>query len=90
MLRAAALVARAEAASLDPNMDVGELTKLVNSADRAVRRLGVRVETLAPQRALQRARRRWDEAEQATQPARRRRAPAQTTTEAPDDAQAED
>jgi hypothetical protein len=39
MLRAAALVARAEAAALDPTMPVGELTKLINIADRACRRL---------------------------------------------------
>jgi hypothetical protein len=34
MLRAAALVARAEAAALDPTMPVAELTKLVNLARR--------------------------------------------------------
>jgi hypothetical protein len=84
MLRAAALVARAEAAALDPTMPVAELTKLINIADRAVRRLpldGLR------RRGLQRARARLEEAEQAraAQAARRRKAPAQTTTEAIDD-----
>jgi hypothetical protein len=42
MLRAAALVARAEAAALDPAVPVAELTKLSNIADRALRRLPLR------------------------------------------------
>jgi hypothetical protein len=40
--KAALLTAKAEVAALDPAADVGELTKLVNIADRAVRRLGLR------------------------------------------------
>jgi hypothetical protein len=39
MLRAAALVARAEALALDPNADVGEVVKLNNLAGRALRSL---------------------------------------------------
>jgi hypothetical protein len=92
MLRAAALVARAEAAALDPTMPVAELTKLVNIADRAVRGLRLEART-GPPRGLLRARRRWAEAEQAkaAPAARRRKAPAaQTTTKALDDDQAED
>jgi hypothetical protein len=91
MLRAAALVARAEAAALDPTMPVAELTKLVNIADRAIR--GLKIEPASgPPRGLLRARARWEEAEQAkaAQAARRRKAPAQITTRALDDDQAED
>jgi hypothetical protein len=39
MLRAAALVARAEALALDPNADVGEVVKLNNLVARALRSL---------------------------------------------------
>ena len=39
MLRAAALVARAEALALDPNADVGEVVKLNNLANRILRLL---------------------------------------------------
>jgi hypothetical protein len=42
MLRAAALIARAEALALDPSADVSELVKLNNLADRALRALGLK------------------------------------------------
>jgi hypothetical protein len=74
MLRAAALVARAEAAALDPAVPVGELTKLVNIADRAVRRLGLKIEAASgPPRGLERARARWaqQESNKAAKAARR-------------------
>ncbi len=62
MLRAAALVARAEAAALDPTMPVAELTKLVNIADRAIR--GLKIEPASgPPRGLLRARARWAQQE---------------------------
>ena len=41
MLRAAALVARAEALALDPGADVTELVKVNNLAARALRTLGL-------------------------------------------------
>jgi hypothetical protein len=74
MLRAAALVARAETAALDPAVPVGELTKLVNIADRAVRRLGLKIEAASgPPRGLERARARWaqQESNKAAKAARR-------------------
>jgi hypothetical protein len=81
MLRAAALVARAEAAALDPTMPVAELTKLVNIAARATRGLKLEARPV-PARGLLRARQRWAAAEQAKA--------AQTTTKALDDDQADD
>jgi hypothetical protein len=91
VLKAALLTAKAEAAALDPHTGVEELTKLVNIADRAVRGLRLEVRRTPP-RGLLRARARWEEAEQAkaAQAARRRKAPAQITTRALDDDQAED
>jgi hypothetical protein len=62
MLRAAALVARAEAAALDPTMPVAELTKLVNLARRAQQQLPLR---LVKPRGLLRARERWEADEKA-------------------------
>jgi hypothetical protein len=67
-------VARAEAAALDPAVPVGELTKLVNIADRAVRRLGLKIEAASgPPRGLERARARWaqQESNKAAKAARR-------------------
>ena len=60
MLRAAALVARAEAAALDPTMPVAELTKLINIADRAVRRLPLDGLRRRPMSTLREVRQRWD------------------------------
>jgi hypothetical protein len=62
MLRAAALVARAEAAVMDPTMPVAELTKLVNLARRAQQQLPLR--PVKP-RGLLRARERWEADEKA-------------------------
>jgi hypothetical protein len=77
MLRAAALVARAETAALDQTVPVAELTKLVNIADRAVRRLpldGERPAKLAAAlRTLELRRERWagqDRARKAAEKAR--------------------
>jgi hypothetical protein len=60
MLKAAALTARAEAASLDPTMPVAELTKLANIADRAVRRLPLDGLRRRPMSTLREVRQRWD------------------------------
>jgi hypothetical protein len=97
MLRAAALVARAEVAALDPNMDVGELTKLVNIADRAVRRLGFRAiaaeRSAGPvaARVLELRRQRWEEAVEAkaAQAAQREASSEQNPTESPDGREAD-
>jgi hypothetical protein len=97
MLRAAALVARAEAAALDPNMDVGELTKLVNIADRAVRRLGFRAIAAerparpAAARVLELRRQRWEEAAEAkaARAAQREASSEQNPTESPDGREAD-
>jgi hypothetical protein len=87
MLRAAALVARAEAAALDPNMDVAELTKLTNIAARAERRLGFSAIATAGRSAAARVlalrRQRWEADEKAKAHS------AQTPTKALDDDQAE-
>src|SRR5438874_652192 len=62
MLRAAALVARAEALALDPNANVADVVKLNNLASRTLRVLGIRIEA-APKKAapagLRFARERW-------------------------------
>jgi hypothetical protein len=66
-----------------------ELLRAEAVAQRAVR--VILAERPVKPRGLERARQRWDAAEQAAQAARRRRkAPAQTTTEAIDDDQADD
>jgi hypothetical protein len=67
VFKAAVLTAKAEVAALDPAADVGELTKLVNIADRAVRRLGFRsIVAERPARSASRVlalrRQRWEEA----------------------------
>jgi hypothetical protein len=87
MLRAAALVARAETAALDPNADVSEVVKLNNLAGRALRSLpGERRAKLAASlRTLELRRERWagqDRARKAAEKARE----ASTThiTEPPD------
>jgi hypothetical protein len=87
MLRAAALVARAETAALDQTVPVAELTKLVNIADRAVRRLpfdGERPAKLAAAlRTLELRRERW--ASQAKQAVRAKAAAIEPDmTESPD------
>jgi hypothetical protein len=76
MLRAAALVARAEAAALDPTMPVAELTKLVNLARRAQQQLPFRPPKPRGLPRLTRAR--WDEAEKAKQAAEEAAARANT------------
>jgi hypothetical protein len=79
LLRAAALVARAEMAALDPMMPVAELTKLINIADRSVRRLPLDGLRRRPTPAgLTFARARWDADEQA------RAATATDNTDLPD------
>jgi hypothetical protein len=75
--------------------DITALIRIEGEARRACRSLGLRIEPVPPKTTpagLQRARARWAAAEQAkaAQPARRRKAPAQTTTKALDDDQAED
>jgi hypothetical protein len=68
MLRAAALVARAEALALDPNADVTDVVKLNNLAARTLRALGIKIEPVPPKTTpagLQRARARWAADEQA-------------------------
>jgi hypothetical protein len=94
MLRAAALVARAEAAALDPEVPVGELTKLVNIADRAVRRLPIRQRPAggrAAARVLELRRQRWeaDERAKAAQAAQREASSEQNPTESPDGREAD-
>jgi hypothetical protein len=79
MLRAAALVARAEAAALDPTMPVAELTKLVNLARRAQQQLPLR--PVKP-RGLLRARARWEADEQAKAEADEKAKAAQVVEEA--------
>jgi len=73
MLRAAALVARAEAAALDPTMSVAELTKLVNIADRAVRRLPRDGLRCRPMSTLREVRQRWDLQAQGAKATRRQK-----------------
>jgi hypothetical protein len=65
VFKAALLTAKAEAAALDPYTSVEELTKVVNLADRAVRRLPLDGLRRRPTPAgLQRARARWAAAEE--------------------------
>jgi hypothetical protein len=95
MLRAAALVARAEAAALDPAVPVGELTKLCGIADRAVRRLpldGLRRRPALTLALQQRRRARWaaDEQAKAAQAAQRERSSEQNPTESPDGREADE
>jgi hypothetical protein len=87
MLRAAALVARAEALALDPRADVNELVKLNNLAGRALRLLGLKTEPPpAKARGLALARQRWAETEKAKKATENaREASATHTTEPPDD-----
>ena len=77
MKRAAALVARAETAALDQTVPVAELTKLVNIADRAVRRLpldGERPAKLAAAlRTLELRRERWADQDRARKAAAKAR-----------------
>ena len=73
MLRAAALVARAEAAALDPTMSVAELTKLVNIADRAVRRLPLDGSPRRSMSTLREVRQRWDLQAQGAKATRRQK-----------------
>jgi hypothetical protein len=65
-----------------------ELLRVEGVAKRAI--CAVLAERPPQPRGLERARARWEAAEQAAQPARRRKAPAQTTTKALDDDQADD
>jgi hypothetical protein len=84
VFKAALLTAKAEMAALDPHTSVEELTKLVNLADRAVRRLPLdglrRRQTPA---GLTFARARWDEQARAAQTADRE-ATATKDTDLPD------
>ena len=76
--------------------DITALIRIEGEARRACRALGLKIEAASgPPRGLERARARWaqqesQESNKAAQPARRRKAPAQTTTKALDDDQAED
>ena len=76
--------------------DITALIRIEGEARRACRSLGLKIEPASgPPRGLERARARWaqqesQESNKAAQPARRRKAPAQTTTKALDDDQAED
>jgi hypothetical protein len=68
MLRAAALVARAEALALDANADVLDVVRLNNLASRTLRVLGIRIEaapkkTAAAALAQSMRQARWAEAE---------------------------
>jgi hypothetical protein len=83
MLRAAALVARAEAAALDPTMPVAELTKLVNLARRAQQQLPLRP---PKPRGLQRARARWEADEKAKAAAQAVEKAGEATAKEPPDA----
>jgi hypothetical protein len=89
MLRAAALVARAEALALDPNADVTELVKVNNLAGRTLRSLGIRIappvsRTAARVAELREARWAEQDRQRAAQAAARREASATNTTEPPD------
>jgi hypothetical protein len=93
MLRAAALVARAEALALDPSADVNELVKLNNLASRALRLLGIKVEQppAKASRVLAVRRERWAAQEQQAKAAQTAREAAQSNTmmEQPPDGPAE-
>jgi hypothetical protein len=65
-----------------------ELLRAEGVARRVVR--DILAERPVPARGLQLARQRWDEQARAAKAARRRKAPAQTTTEVIDDDQADD
>jgi hypothetical protein len=62
ILRAAALVARAEAAALDPNADIHQVIRINNLANRILRSLGFKFAP-PPKRSggLALARQRWEE-----------------------------
>jgi hypothetical protein len=92
MLRAAALVARAEALALDPNADVADVVKLNNLASRTLRVLNLKIEpassrTVSRVQELRRAR--WEEQDAAEAAAKSgRRQPR--VTEPPDGEEADD
>jgi hypothetical protein len=71
ILRAAALVARAEAAALDPNADIHQVIRINNLANRILRSLGFKfAPPPAKARGLELSRARW--AEQAAREAARK------------------